>query len=592
MTVVELTAYDSFGAVFAEHVKTRPDRAAVTVVGESHGATETVTYVELDRRVQVRARALLSRIAPGSRILLGLPAAAEFAEAYLACLVAGMVAVPVPHPGGGRNAAARVAAIMRDCTASLVLTGRDELKTFGEWLRAEDLDGVPCEALPLLEGAPATAPDRWPPVDRDTLAVLQYSSGSTGEPKGVMLTHGNILADLDAYCRCCRLDQDDRFGSWLPLHHDMGLFSQLSAALLLGTTCALMPAVAFVQRPAAWLRMLDEHAITVTAAPSFAFDLCTRLISDEQLEGIDLSRVRYIFNGSEPIHVPTMTFFAERFARAGLRREAAAPAYGLAEATVFVSAKAPDVVATVVTVDAEAAERGELRGAAQGLTLAGCGVPGGAEARIVDPVARRELPAGHVGELWLRGPSVGAGYWDRPELSQRTFAATLTAGEPGWLRTGDLASLVGGELVVTGRLKEMLVVRGRNLSPQDVEQEARIAHPALNGLHGAVFGVRAPDERVVVVHEVASRISSAELPSIVHAVKQRLTAVLGVPARNVVLVDRGTVPRTTSGKIQRLAMRALFLSGNLAMRHDELEPAVRSLLASARRTPAIEAGRR
>ena len=386
---------------------------------------------------------------------------------------------------------------------------------------------------------------------------------------------------LAAYCLCCDLTAEDRFGAWLPLHHDLGLFTQLTTALLLGTTSVLMVPSAFARRPVAWLEMLGDHAISVTAAPSFAFDLCLRLVSDAQLAALDLSQVRYVFNGSEPIHVPTMTAFVERFGRVGLRPGAVAPGYGLAEATVFVSAKAPDIQATVVTLDAEAAERGTLAAVACGRELAGCGLPVGVEARIADPVALRELPDDRIGELWLRGPGVSSGYWGRPELSRATFGARLAGVSGSWLRTGDLACLVGGEIVVTGRLKEMLVIRGRNLFPQDIEQAARRAHPALDGLWGAVFGVPAPDERMVVVHEVPREIVVAELPGIAVAIKQRVTGVVGVPAGNVVLVDRGTVRRATSGKVQRLAMRGRFLAGTLEVRHRELEPAVRDLLAAA-----------
>ena len=584
MTSARIDGFESLGGAFAARVAAHPGRVALRIV-RGPGDADSVTYAQLDRRVRAHADELRARFAAGSRILIGLPTSIEFAEAYFGCLVAGMVAVPVPHPAGGKHAAARVAGIVRDCDASLVLASDGEHATFREWLAQEGLAEVACESLSPIAGEPGgsrepgSRAEAGGLVGRKDLAVLQYSSGSTGEPKGVMLTHGNVLSNIVDYCRGCDIDASDRFGAWLPLHHDMGLFSQLTAALILGTTSVLMPPLTFVRRPAAWLRMLDEHAITVTAAPNFAFDLCTRLVTDEQLATLDLSRLRYVFNGSEPIHVPTMLAFAERFAAAGLPAEAVAPAYGLAESTVFVSTKAPEQRPTVLTIDPGAAERGVLRAARTGRELAGCGVPGG-EARIVDPATRRELPAGRIGELWLRGPSVGIGYWGRPELSRETFDARLSDGDAGWLRTGDLASLVDGELVVTGRIKEMLIVYGRNLSPQDIEEEARPAHPALDGLRGAAFGVAAPDERVVVVHEVARGTDAAVLPSVAEAVKQRLSATLGIPVRNVVLVDRGTVRRTTSGKIQRLAMRSLFLAGELRVRHDALEPAVERLMAS------------
>ncbi|GJF28383.1 AMP-binding protein [Kitasatospora sp. NE20-6] len=572
----------NIGEALAARVAAHPDRIALTIdQGTTGPEPESLTFAELDRRARLRAAELGGRLAPGERVLLALPTSTAFVEVYLGCLLAGLVAVPVPVPGGSAHATARVAAIVRDCTPGLVLTTpRDQLELC-EWFFTQDL-AVPVEAVaPVAAG---TAPGgALPETGRETLGVLQYSSGSTGTPKGVMLTQGNILANARAYATDCGLGPDDRFGNWIPLHHDMGLFTQLSTALLLGASSVLMPPAEFVKRPVEWLRLMDRHRTTVTAAPNFAFDLCLRLVTDQHLAGLDLSALKFLANGSEPIHGPTLTAFADRFAAAGLARTAVSPGYGLAEATVFVCAKTPGPEPTVLTVDPAAAERGEIRPAAQGRQLVGLGTPGGFEARIVDPESRRPVPDGTVGELWLHGDSVGAGYWNRPELTGPVFHARIdgSGDDRGWLRTGDLGSLVGGELFLTGRLKEMLVVRGRNLFPQDLEQEARAAHPALVGFFGAAFSVPAPDERIVLVHEVSPRVRDAELPAVASTVKQALTAGPGAPLRNVVLVRRGSVRRTTSGKVQRTAMREEFLAGSLSVVHAELEPAVRLLVAAA-----------
>jgi acyl-CoA synthetase (AMP-forming)/AMP-acid ligase II len=413
---------------------------------------------------------------------------------------------------------------------------------------------------------------------------LQYSSGSTDTPKGVMLGHGSVLANVRTISRACDVGPRDCFANWIPLHHDMGLLCQLTAALLLGASSVLMPPVDFVKHPVEWLRMLDHYRATVTAVPNFAFELCLRLVTEAQMAELDLSAMRVILNGSEPIHAPTLTAFTSRFARAGLSATAMKPAYGLAEATVFVSGEAPGNTARVLTVDPAAAERGEIVPAAEGRSLVGLGAPEGSfQARIVDPHTRRALPDGKVGELWLSGPSVGSGYWNRPDLSARIFRARLVdAPEPGagWLRTGDLGCFLDGELYLTGRLKELMILRGRNLYPQDLELEARAAHDALVGLLGAAFSVPAPDERVVLVHEVSPNLDPAELPLVAAAVRRRLTGSVGAPVRNVVLVRRGTVRRTTSGKIRRGAMREEFLAGQLTVTHRELEPAVARLVAA------------
>jgi acyl-CoA synthetase (AMP-forming)/AMP-acid ligase II len=405
----------------------------------------------------------------------------------------------------------------------------------------------------------------------------------------VILTHGAVLANVSAVCTYVGLVPEDRFGSWLPLHHDMGLFTQLTAALLCGAHLTLMTPAQFIRRPAEWFRMLDRFRITYTVAPNFAYELCTRVITDEMTRGLDLSALRYLGNGAEPIHAPTVRAFMERFAHLGLRSHVHSSGYGLAESTAYVTCVPEETSPTVLTVDPlrlESGERPELRPVAEGAgrPVMGLGRPHAFDLRIVDPRERVPLPEGRIGEIWLRGESIGRGYWGRPELSAEVFDARLadSAEGPGWLRTGDLGALVDGELFVTGRLKELLIVHGRNIFPQDVEHEARAAHQALGGQLGAAFGVGSPDERVVLVHEVHPRTPRTELPEVVTAVTRRLNRSFGLPLRNVVLVRRGTVRRTTSGKIRRTAMRERFLAGDMTVLHAELEPALRAPAAGPR----------
>lgn len=583
----DLIAHRNAGDAFAERVAEHPERAALTIYrGLAAAGHEALTFAELARRARLRAAALDGRLASGDRVLIALPTCTEFVELYLACLLAGMVAVPAPVPGGSANAAERVAAIAGDCRPAVAFTTGGDRAAMAERLAGHGLGHVPVEQpAELGPGEALAAPARLRRPDRDTLAVLQYSSGATGAPKGVMLAHGDILADIAAFGACCGIGPGDSIGSWIPLHHDMGLFAQLSAGLLFGAPSVLMPSADFVRRPVQWFKMMDRFAVTITAAPNFAYDLCQRVIADEQLDGVDLSRLRVAFNGSEPIHAPTMAAFAKRFERTGLRPESLTPAYGLAEATVFVSAKPPGVPATVIVADPqhlESAERPELRATSRaGKQIVSVGRSTGFRTRIVDQQTRQALPDGAIGEVWLRGPGIGRGYWNQPELSERTFAARLADagdGEQGWLRTGDLGAFVDGELFLTGRIKEMLIVRGRNLFPHDLEQEARAAHPALGGFVGAAFGVAVPDERIVLVHEVSPKVPPGDLPAVAVAVTRQLTAAVGAPVRNVLLVRRGTVRRTTSGKIQRGATRARFLAGGIAALHADLEPAVLAVI--------------
>lgn len=586
MVVVDFDACRNVQDAFAERAAAEPGRIALTLLGgTAQEVRAELGYAELDRRARARAARLAQRFAPGERVLFVLPTGTDFVELYLGCLYAGLVAVPAPEPTGA-NSVERVAAIAQDCMPALVVTtaaGRTDLAAslrdlgFGR-VPVEEPGDVGSDAGP----GPGLDPVRRP--DRDSTAVIQYSSGSTGQAKGVVLTHGALLNHTKAMATHAESGPEEVYGSWLPLHHDMGLFAILTTGLLHSSHVVLMAPNDFIRRPVEWLRMLDRYGCTTTAGPNFAFDLCVRTISQEKLEGLDLSRLRHVWNGAEPINPATVAAFNQRFAPYGLPPEAMSPCYGLAEATAYVSTTAIAAPATTLSVDpAHLASPAEPRLSASpdGQAVIGVGLPRGMEIRIVGTGTGRPLPDGGVGEIWLRGTHFGSGYWNKPELTAATFDAHL-AGEPdgpGWLRTGDLGALLDGELFVTGRIKELLVVHGRNLFPQDVEREARAAHGALEGFVGAAFAVAAPDERVVLVHEINPATPREDLPGVATAVSRRLIVSLGVPVRNLMLVKRGTVRRTTSGKIQRMAMRERFLAGSITALHTELEPAVRRVSA-------------
>ncbi|WP_194909894.1 fatty acyl-AMP ligase [Catenulispora rubra] len=588
----ELTGYRNLGDAFAARVAQNPDKTAVTIYRDSTEAVhESLSYAELARRAGLRAADLAQHLAPGERVLIALPTGTEFVELYLACLLAGVTAVPAPPATGSAGAAQRVAAIAADCAPGLVFGTAGDFDTLTERFHAQGLGHLPVRAaapVPAGEAPPAALHGRH--TDQDALAVLQYSSGSTGTPKGVMLAHRNVQANLAALSSFMGgLSDDDSFGSWLPLHHDFGLFFQLSCALFHGATTVLMPPMAFARRPVEWFRMMNEFRTTASSAPNFAYGTALRLIKDEQLDGLDVSPLRFLCNGSEPIHAPTIAAFTKRFAPIGLRPEAVVAGYGLAEVTVYASGTAMTRQPTVLVVDPQRladADHPALVPAhdGRGKEITGVGLPEGFDVLIVDPATLCPLPAGEVGEIWLRGDSVGRGYWDKPDLTARTFHARPAGADdtgPGWLRTGDLGALADGELFITGRLKEVMIVHGRNLYPHDLENEARAAHPALERFVGAAFGVQAPDERIVLVHEVGPTVSAEELRAAAAAVIRRLTAATGAPVRNVLLVRRGSVDRTTSGKIRRAAMRDRFLAGAITAVHTELEPAVRRLTAGA-----------
>jgi acyl-CoA synthetase (AMP-forming)/AMP-acid ligase II len=577
-----LTFRSTLTEVIADHASAFPERPAV--IFPDADADPVLSYATIAGRGWAMAEWLRAELAPGSRVMLTLPTGPEFVTAFFGCVAAGMVAVPTPIPDNRKSARRRNATVVRDSGSAMVLATGADLPGVVEWAQSSALD-VRCATVPADLGVRGELPAGLPRQDDDSLVFLQYTSGSTGDPKGVMVNHANLLHNTALYARGTGATPDTRFGGWIPLFHDMGLVAQFCTPLALGATTVLAAPSTFLRQPLNWLRMIDDYGIANSAAPNFAYERCTRLISDADASTVDLSRWDIAINGSEPIHAPTMAAFSAKFAAAGFRAGTMTPGYGMAEATVYVSSKPTADRARVLSVDRELAEAGVLRPTPDGSReVVSCGVAAEYDVRIVDPATRDVRADGDVGEIWLRGPSVAQGYWGRTEATETTFHASTTGGEQGFLRTGDLGTLHEGELYVTGRLKEMLIVHGRNIFPQDLEQEARATDAAMTGLVGAAFGVCAPDERVVIVHEVAN--PKVDLRAICLAIKDQLTRGIGVPIGSVVLVRRGMVRRTTSGKIERGATRDLFLRGELPILHADLEPAVARLL----RQQAVTAG--
>ncbi|MFJ3232158.1 fatty acyl-AMP ligase [Streptomyces sp. NPDC086787] len=541
-----------------------------------------LTYGELDRAARAVAGALLARGAEGRPVLLMYPGSLEFLKAFAGCLYAGAVAVPAPLPDGGRRGRlGRSSAMLRDCGARIVLTDRASAPDVALWLATEGHDDVVCVASDALGEAAA---DEWraPATRPDDLAFLQYTSGSVSEPRGVMVTHRNLMANQAALQRVLGTTADDRFGGWLPLYHDMGLIAHLLHPVWLGSASVMMSPTSFIKRPVHWLRAIGEHRVTIGGGPNFAYDLALRRVTDAQLAELDLSRWRLALNGAEPVRADTLDAFARRFAAAGLRTEAMYPCYGLAETTLVVSGGVGGQAYRRRDVDAAALARDVVAPAEPGResrTVVSSGRVTDFDVRIVDPVGHRELPEGAVGEIWLRGESVAAGYHGRPEETEAVFRATLHGGESGFLRTGDLGFLDDGQLYVTGRLKEVVILNGRNVYPQDVEYAVKSLHPALAAGTGAAFSVEAGREQLVLVQEV--RGEQLEGPQL-RELAQRIQALVGkdfhVPAGSVLLVRPGTVRRTTSGKVQRTLMRKEFLAGELHGEYEVLDPAVRALV--------------
>jgi long chain fatty acid CoA FadD26 len=412
--------------------------------------------------------------------------------------------------------------------------------------------------------------------DPDEVAYLQYTSGSTRAPAGVMITHRNVVANASQGIAAFDITSGPTTAvAWLPLFHDMGLVLSIATPLVAGFPSVLMDPVAFLERPQRWLRLLGQFPGALSAAPNFAYEYCVARVTSEDLADVRLDRVRALVNGSEPVRIDTLRRFRQAFAGAGLRAEALCPSYGLAEATVFVTTDGPQAAPHEVICRREALADGLIAVAAKSpedsaavddaVSLVACGRPAGQELLIIDPVTKAPLPQDAVGEIVLRGPNIGLGYWKRAQQSAETFGLVLPGtGERPWLRTGDLGALHDGRLLVTGRLKDLLIVDGRNHYPQDVEESIQGALSSVRKGRVAVFGVpRAEGELVVAVAEHRRDLipDAAARGEADRTARARVSTAHGLRLDQLVLVPPGTVPRTSSGKVSRSACRIAFLRG-------------------------------
>ncbi|MFE2756163.1 fatty acyl-AMP ligase [Actinosynnema sp. NPDC059335] len=540
----------------------RPDRTVAYL--PDGGPAVVATHLELDRRARAVASWLAGSGMAGEPVLLLYPAGLDFLVAFLGCLYAGAVAVPAPLPLSGSSRVDRVDLLLEDSGARLVLTDEAHVAALAD-LSARTFDAT-------------ASPDSWRPPDVDPRAVayLQYTSGSTSRPRGVEVTHGGLTHNLEVFRRISGDVPVRRIGGWLPHHHDMGLVGLQLQALHAGADLVLLSPESVVARPIRWLRAISDHRVDWTVAPDFGYAWATRRIRDDELAGLDLSCLTMAVSGAEPIRISTLDAFVDRFAPVGFRRTALNPGYGLAESTLVVTCTARGRGPTVRTFTAASLAAGRVVPTpdAAGVPLVGCGEPGDMDVRIADPVTGAALDDGVIGEITVAGPSLAAGYHGDPAATRATF---VTGPDGRLLRTGDLGFLLDGQLYVTGRLKELIIVRGRNLYPHDIEFAAREAHPDAGT--GAAFGVRDADagEHVVLVQEVR-RASRADPREFADTVLDVVTRQVGVSV-SIVVVRPGTVRRTTSGKVRRRHMRDLFLGGGLPALHSVLSPAVAAVVA-------------
>ncbi|MGU3495801.1 fatty acyl-AMP ligase [Xanthobacteraceae bacterium A53D] len=579
--MADIQPFPSLVHMLRHHADATPDARALVFSSGKPDHESELSFRQLHDQAATLARRLAAETQPGDRALLIFPSGLECVVAYFACLMAGVVAVPLMPPR--RNAAQDAsAAIMADCAPRLALSPAGESEDPRGTLRQRLSEaGIRHLTVALDPDATGDAPDVT--ATPETLAFLQYTSGSTSTPKGVMVSHGNLISNLEMM----RL----RFGntarsthvSWIPLYHDLGLIMNMLEPLYVGATCVLMLPSGFMHRPLNWLRAISRFKAQVAAAPNFAYHLCVDRFRPDQMEGIDLSNWTLAVNGAEPVRAVTMARFAETFAPYGFDARALHPTYGLAEATLVVSGAARGAGVKVAEVSAAGLKDRRIappQGAddQQAIVSNGPAMPGVSIA-IVDPETGLRSAPGVIGEIWAGGPAIAGGYWQRPEESEATFHARIT-GEPeagAFLRTGDLGHLdADGHLFIAGRLKDVLIIRGVNHYPQDIEATVAEAHPALRRDYGAVFSVLDEDgtEQVILVQEVERTQRHAFVEAEVFAaIRTAATNGHEVFLSKIVLIRPGTIPKTTSGKIQRRRTRQAWLDGTLETWDSRAEPA-------------------
>lgn len=569
------------------------ERTVYKFLAEGEAVTDEVTYAEFDRRARAIGGWLQQNGYAGEPVLLIFPEGIDYVAAFFGCLYAGAIAVPINPPRRNRKSA-RLETVAADCSARCVLTVGEALDRATEAIKESPLlGGLTWQPVEAIDPHTASA---WQPAGSTdpSPALLQYTSGSTGTPKGVIVSHGNLVENQELITRAFGQDESVVLCGWLPIYHDMGLIGNVMHPIYRGGQHVFMPPMAFLQKPLRWLQMIDNHGGTLAGGPDFAFDLCVRETTPDERAKLDLSSWQVAFNGSEPLRAKTMERFQEAFAIAGLGSLAPSPCFGMAETTLLVSGSRKTKPALLVDVDRQALKEGRVEpanGDADAQRLVGCGPPDNAvRLEIVDPLAHTIQPAGQVGEVWISGKTVAQGYWNKPQLTQEIFQATI-AGEPNvhFLRTGDLGVVHGGELFITGRRKDLIIVRGANHYPQDIEATASAAHESLLPGSAAAFSSTNDQddtvEQVVLVQEV-QRSWLRKLPTeeVLQAVQRAVIDEHQVSLARVVLIRTGQLPKTTSGKIQRSLTRDRLLAGELKVVGDSLDSSSLSSAEAAKRS--------
>lgn len=559
----------SIPALLRERASLQPNDPAFVFVDYDQdwdGVAETLTWSQTYRRALSVAQEVRRHSSAGDRALILAPQTQDYVAAFLGALQAGLIAVPLSVPAGGAHDE-RVSSVFDDASPSIVLTTSAVIDGVNECVQSQSNGSGP--AVVAVDSLDPDSQSRSSAThnDQPSTAYLQYTSGSTRRPTGVAISYGNLVANYRQLASDYFADYgnvippDTTVVSWLPFYHDMGLFLGICGPVLGGFRSVFTSPISFLQRPARWMHLMATNTRAFSAGPNFALELTLRRTSDEDLAGHDLGDIMSICPGSERIHAVTVRRFTERFAKFNLRDTVLRPSYGLAEATVYVATRAPGEPPEIVRFDSDELSAGRAKRCASGGTaLVSYGLPKSPMVRIVDPETRTECPAGTTGEIWVYGDNVATGYWRKPEETEQTFRATLVAPSGGtpegpWLRTGDLGFLSDGELFIMGRIKDLLIVYGRNHSPDDIEATIQEI------TRGRCAAIAVPDkqtEKLVAIIEFKDRVDSQQdATDKLVAVKREVTVAVsnshGLSVADLVLVAPGSIPITTSGKVRRAA---------------------------------------
>jgi acyl-CoA synthetase (AMP-forming)/AMP-acid ligase II len=536
----------SLPELLARRADAQPDEPAYTFLEDGEREGDSLTWQAIERRSRAISTAVAGRAPAGARVLIMCPPGLDFVPAFFGVLGAGTIAVPCyppklarPSPADQRDRTLdRLRAIVSDAKPAVLLATSGVLERAASMVTlVPELETATWLNVEQTDPRPGTA---RPPIDPDAVAFLQYTSGSTAEPRGVMVTHANLLHNLADAHILAEHDEATASVSWLPVIHDMGLIQGVLQAAFSGFPAWLMSPAAFLQRPVRWLQAITRVRATISGGPNFAYDLCSRRITADERAALDLRSWRHAFNAAEPIRRGTLETFAAGFARCGFDAGAFRPSYGLAEATLLVST-------------------------GRGLTTS-CGIPAPSTAvRIVDPLSAVHCATGTTGEIWIKGPGVAAGYWNQPDATRATFANVIAdTGEGPFLRSGDLGVLTPDGLQITGRIKDVLIVRGVKHFPQDIEETIERASPVLRAGCCAVFALPgASGDRVGVAAEIDATRETSTTAVIAH-IREAVGTAHGIQVSAVALIAPGTIPKTTSGKLQRFACREGLLHGRLS----------------------------